>query len=185
MFPKKESRTIPGTTVSNAYQNQLKKLFAAAKTSTSVTKLPTGGNFGFFYPFKPFSILKFAMTKRFTSATRATPMWLECHTNDTIATWVKNFDFDNDTSENIFSPQYISYMANERLQGEEQFFGQFFWKCFVSMLKCVWKVHHKNWTLQWKKLYQKVVAANIYRFISLLKVDKNLNNLLTNERRLK
>ena len=34
---------------------------------------------------------------------------------------MKNFDFDNDTSENIFSHPYISYMANERLQGEEQF----------------------------------------------------------------
>ena len=44
-----------------------------------------------------------------------------CYTNDTSTTRVKNFDFDNDTSENIFSHHYISYMANERLQGEEQF----------------------------------------------------------------
>ena len=39
-----------------------------------------------------------------------------------------------------------------------------FWKYLVPMSKCVWKVHHKNWTLQWQKLYQKVilyiVAAN-------------------------
>ena len=34
---------------------------------------------------------------------------------------MKNFDFDNDTSENIFSHSDISYMANERLKGEEQF----------------------------------------------------------------
>ena len=34
---------------------------------------------------------------------------------------MKNFDFDNDTSENMFSHTYISYIANERLQGEEQF----------------------------------------------------------------
>ena len=27
----------------------------------------------------------------------------------------KNFDFDNDTSENIFSHPYIGYMANEIL----------------------------------------------------------------------
>ena len=45
----------------------------------------------------------------------------ECYTNDTSATQVKNFDFDNDTSENIFSHPYISFIANERLQGEEQF----------------------------------------------------------------
>ena len=37
--------------------------------------------------------------------------------NDTSATRVKKFDFDNKTSEN----SHISCMANERLQGEEQF----------------------------------------------------------------
>ena len=36
------------------------------------------------------------------------------------ATRVKNFDFDNNTSENIFSHSYISYVVNERLQGEGQ-----------------------------------------------------------------
>ena len=40
--------------------------------------------------------------------------------NDAITTRVKNFGFDNDTSENIFSHPYISYMANERLQREEK-----------------------------------------------------------------
>ena len=60
---------------------------------------------------------------RDTSATRATGVRRECNTNDTSATRVKNFDFDNDTSENIFSHPYISYMANERLQGEEQFYS--------------------------------------------------------------
>ena len=38
--------------------------------------------------------------------------------NDTSATRVKNVDFHNDTSEMIF---IISYMANEKLQREEQF----------------------------------------------------------------
>ena len=50
--------------------------------------------------------------------------WLECDTNETIATRVKNFDFDNDTSENIFSYPEISYMASERLQREELFHSQ-------------------------------------------------------------
>ena len=45
----------------------------------------------------------------------------ECYTNNTNPTRVKNFDFDNGTSENIFSHPYISYTANERLQGEKQF----------------------------------------------------------------
>ena len=42
-------------------------------------------------------------------------------TSDMSATRVKNFDFDNDTSKNIFSHSYFYYMASERLQGEEQF----------------------------------------------------------------
>ena len=45
----------------------------------------------------------------------------ECFTNDTIATRVKKFDFENDTDKNIFSHPYIYYMVSERLQGEEQF----------------------------------------------------------------
>ena len=42
-------------------------------------------------------------------------------TSDMSATRVENFDFDNDTSKNIFSHSYFYYMASERLQGEEQF----------------------------------------------------------------
>ena len=53
-----------------------------------------------------------------TSATQATRVQQKC---DTSGTQVKNFDFDNDTSKNIFSHPYIYYMASERLQGEEQF----------------------------------------------------------------
>ena len=34
---------------------------------------------------------------------------------------MKNFDFDNDSSKNIFSHLYIHYIASERLEGEEQF----------------------------------------------------------------
>ena len=48
----------------------------------------------------------------------------ECCTNDTSATRVKNFDFDNDTSKSIFSHPYIYYMASERLQREEQFYSK-------------------------------------------------------------
>ena len=63
------------------------------------------------------------------SATWATRTWHECYTNDTSVTRVlherrecdTSFDFHNDTSENIFSHPYINYMANERLQGEQQF----------------------------------------------------------------
>ena len=36
---------------------------------------------------------------------------------------MKNFDFDSDMSKNIFLHPYISYMASERLQGDEQFYS--------------------------------------------------------------
>ena len=56
-----------------------------------------------------------------THATRMTRLRHECYTNETSATRVRNFDFDNDMSEIIFLHPYISYMANGRLQWEEQF----------------------------------------------------------------
>ena len=55
------------------------------------------------------------------SATETTRVRHDCNTNDTSATQVNNFDFDNGTSKNIFSHPYIYYTASERLQGEEQF----------------------------------------------------------------
>ena len=45
----------------------------------------------------------------------------ERYTNETKAPRVKNLDFDNEKSENIFSHPYISYVTNEKLQGVEQF----------------------------------------------------------------
>ena len=51
----------------------------------------------------------------------ATQVLHERHECDTSATRVKIFDFDNDTSKNIFSHPNIYYIASERLQGEEKF----------------------------------------------------------------
>ena len=48
------------------------------------------------------------------------------HKCSTSATRVENLDFDNDTSENIFSHPYIRYMTNERLQGKKQFYSKNF-----------------------------------------------------------
>ena len=50
-----------------------------------------------------------------TNETGATRVQYECYTNGKSAIRVKNFDFDNVTSENIFSYPYIRYMADERL----------------------------------------------------------------------
>ena len=49
------------------------------------------------------------------SATRTARVGHECYTNDTSAKWVKKFDFDYDTSKNVFSHPFIYYMASERL----------------------------------------------------------------------
>ena len=46
------------------------------------------------------------------------------HECDISATGVKNVDFDNDTSEKIFSHLYISHVANERLEEEKQFYSK-------------------------------------------------------------
>ena len=78
-------------------------------------------------------------------ATLATRVRRECYTKYTSATLVKNVDFDNDTSKNIFSHPYIYYMASERLQGEEQFHSRNY---LLEMprfhAKMRLKVHHKN-----------------------------------------
>ena len=92
----------------------------------------------------------------------ATQVWHECYTNDTSATQVKNFDFDNDTSKNIFLHPYIYYMASEDYKLRENFILKTtFWKCLVPTVKCIWKVHHKNQTSKWWKLYQKVIPQII------------------------
>ena len=80
-----------------------------------------------------------------TSATQTTGMLQERYTNDTRARRVKNFDYDNDTSENIFSHPYISYIANERLQGEEQFHSKnYLSEMPHSNIRMRLQVHHKS-----------------------------------------
>ena len=63
-----------------------------------------------------------------TSARRTTRVRHKYYTNDTSATRVKNFD--NGTSENIFSHPYIYYVKSERLQGEEKFHSK---NCILEM----------------------------------------------------
>ena len=65
-----------------------------------------------------------------TSATRARHERHKCDTSATRTTRVGNFDFDNDTSKNIFSHPYIYYTASERLQAEQQFHSR---NCLLEM----------------------------------------------------
>ena len=52
---------------------------------------------------------------------------------------MKNFDFDNDKSKNIFQHPYSYYVTSERLQGEEQF-------------------HSKNYLLEMPRFHAKVTS---------------------------
>ena len=75
------------------------------------------------------------------------------------ATRVKNFDFDNDTSENIFSHPSISYMETNRLQGEEQF-------------------HSKNYLLEMSRSHAKMrlkSAPQKLNFVMTKAISKNYN----------
>ena len=69
------------------------------------------------------------------NATRMTRVPHECYTNDSSATRMKNFDFDKDTSENMFSHPCISYMANE--ERNNFILTITFWKCLIPISKCI------------------------------------------------
>ena len=56
-----------------------------------------------------------------TSTTRRTRVRHECYTNDTSATRVKNFDFHNEMSENIFSHLTLAVWQMKDYKGEEQY----------------------------------------------------------------
>ena len=67
----------------------------------------------------------------------------DCDTNNTSATGMKKFEFDNNTNENTLQKThpYINYMANERLQGKEQCHS----KNYLSEILCSHtKMHLKS-----------------------------------------
>ena len=89
------------------------------------------------------------------SAKRATRKRQEPHECDTSATQttqvqVKKIDFDNNTSENIFSQLYIRYMGSKRLKGEKQFHSKNY---LLQNALFSWQTAFQKWTLQWQKLY--------------------------------
>ena len=96
-----------------------------------------------------------------TSVTRTTRQWHEWDYSKTLlryerhkccksarvrherheCTGVKNFDFENGTKGNIFSHPHISYVTNETLQGEEDFY---FKNYLLEMCHCNCKMCLKN-----------------------------------------
>ena len=93
------------------------------------------------------------------SETRATRVRQECYTNDTSATRVRNFDFNNYTSENIFSHPYISYMANERLQEEEQFHSRNY---LLEMPRSHVKIHLKFVPQKLNFVMEKAISKKLH-----------------------
>ena len=73
----------------------------------------------------------------------------ECYTSSTSTTRMKKFDFDNNTSKDIFSHPYIYYMASERLQGEKNF-------------------HSKNYLLEMPRFHAKMHLKSAPQKLSLL-----------------
>ena len=99
----------------------------------------------------------------------------ECNTSATRTTQVqnewKNFDFGNDTSENIFSQLYIRYMANERLKGEKQFHSKNYFlqnplfPCQNAFEKCITKTELCNGKSYIKTLYTRLYPISWANFI--------------------
>ena len=80
-----------------------------------------------------------------TSETRAVRVQHECDTNDPIATRVKNFDFDNDTSKTYFhNPILAIWQLKYNKEMNRFILRTTFWKHIVPMPKCVPIVHHKK-----------------------------------------
>ena len=86
--------------------------------------------------------------------TSAAQVQYECYTNDTRTTRVKNFDFDNDTSKNIFSHPYIWQVEdyNER----NNFILQTAFEMPNAFEKCTTKSELFNGKSYIKKLYTKL-----------------------------
>ena len=77
--------------------------------------------------------------------------------NNTSATRVKNFDFDNDTSKNIFSHPYIYYMGSQRLQREEQFHSKIY---LLEMLSSHAKMRLKSAQQKLNFSMEKVISKS-------------------------
>ena len=91
-----------------------------------------------------------------TSAIRGLHEHYELYMSNTSATQMKNFDWDNDTTKNIFSHLYIYYIPSERIQQEERFhskknllemprFHTKMQNCYSQRTKYHWlKKYHRN-----------------------------------------
>ena len=96
---------------------------------------------------------------------------------------MRNSDFDNDKSENIFSHPYISYMANEILQGEEQFHSK---KHLFEMPRSHTKMHLKSAPQKLDFVMAKAISKSYTldcsrKYLARSRIVKHSNNLVFDE----
>ena len=73
-----------------------------------------------------------------TNVTRTTRSRHESKILVLITTYMKTY---------FHTPMLAIWRMKDYKEGNNFILRTTFWKCLVSMPKCVWKVHHKNWTL--------------------------------------
>ena len=86
-----------------------------------------------------------------TSEIRATRVRHKCDTNDTSATRVLRERHEWEIliliMTRVETPILAIWQMKDYKKWNNFILTTTFWKCFVPMPKCIWKVHHKNWTL--------------------------------------
>ena len=74
-----------------------------------------------------------------TRATRVLHKRHECNTRTLILTTTRIKTY-------FHSPTFTIWQVKDYKERNNFILRTTFWKCLVPMPKCVWKVHHKNWT---------------------------------------
>ena len=82
-----------------------------------------------------------------TSATRTTRVWREQKILILIIRQGKTY---------FHTPIFTIWQVKDYKERNNFILRTTFWKCIVPLPKCVSKVHRKNWTLYFQKLYQKL-----------------------------
>ena len=102
-----------------------------------------------------------------THATRVTRVRHECDTSASWRTRVRHECYMNSRVRHewkiliiittrvktyFHTPIFTMWQVKDYKERDNFILRTTFWKWLVSMPKCVWKVHHKNWTLGCEKL---------------------------------
>ena len=100
--------------------------------------------------------------ERSTSGISMTRVRHECYTNDPSTTrvwheWKILILITRRMKTYFHIPILAVWLMKDYKERNNFILRTTFWICIVPTLKCILKVHHKAWTLQSQKLYQKVI----------------------------